>query len=616
MKNQTGKSKRTPSLTTTLALAYFGVSVFALLLSSVVQIALNIRAQQAALSNKQLLIAQDASKSVSGFVQDKFSSLETAVDFANPFNSTTEVQKNIMESLLGIHPSFTQMALLDLQGRKMSLAGRSSQALSPQFSDHLQEETVLQALAEKRYISPVYIDDATNEPLIAIAIPVMDVLGNAQGVLVAEVNLKFMWDLVDQLQVGSTGYAYVVDEKGDLIAYKDATLVLGNQNLKNIYEVKKFIQDSTLPTNAAPGLETYIGLTGDTVVGIYVPLETPQWAVVIELPRREAYQDITALIFQSLVIILGIALLAGLIGSSGARFSARPLIALSNVANEVAKGNMGIKAEVGGPAEITNLAVAFNSMTSQLNDMISLLEQRVEQRTAVAETARAEAEIASAEAKSASKNLETQMWLATGQTQLEDAMRGELGVSQLAENVISQLCQYMGAQAGALFLSNGKTLTLAGRYAFTKRPGFEDKFQLGEGLVGQAAMDGEVFHLKDIPSETLVISTGLADVKPREVIAFPFHANGEVVGIVELATLSAFTQAHFGLLKRLSESIGVAFRTAETRNRLAELLIESQSQSEELQAQEEELRAANEELHAQAENLRNVRDFKPRKGGA
>lgn len=261
--------------------------------------------------------------------------------------------------------------------------------------------------------------------------------------------------------------------------------------------------------------------------------------------------------------------------------------------------------------------MAFLTRSQQLNQVIeaerATLEQRVYDRTAAAESARAAAEISAKEAEAARKNIETQVWLANGQTQLADAMRGEQTLSQLAENVISQICQYTGAQAGALFLLKEKTLMLAGRYAFAERPDFSDTFQLGEGLVGQAAADGKLMVLEDIPSDTLVISTGLADMKPRQLAAAPFYMNGKVVGVIELASLSAFTQIHLELWNRISESIGSAFNIVQTRQRLAELLMESQAQAEELQAQEEELRAANEELQAQSENLKAARAIKARK---
>jgi hypothetical protein len=260
--------------------------------------------------------------------------------------------------------------------------------------------------------------------------------------------------------------------------------------------------------------------------------------------------------------------------------------------------------------EFGSAQVRAESIFAELKGERNTLEERVIERTSAADAARAIAETSRMAAESARSSLESQIWLATGQTQIADAMRGEQDVDQLAENVISQLCQYTGAHAGALFLLNEKILNLAGRYAFTERSGFNGKLQLGEGFVGQAAADEKILYLEDIPSNTFVISTGLVEMKPRQIAAAPFRANGKVMGVLELATLSGFTKNHLELWERVSESIGVAFRTAQTRQRLAELLMESQQQAEELQAQEEELRAANEELHAQAENLKFAREFK------
>lgn len=239
----------------------------------------------------------------------------------------------------------------------------------------------------------------------------------------------------------------------------------------------------------------------------------------------------------------------------------------------------------------------------QLQTIQNDLEQIVRERTSLAETARAQAEAARQEAESARQDMEAQIWLATGQTQLAEVMRGEQGIEALAENVISQICRYIGAHAGALYLLHGKTLTLEGHYALVERPGFDGKFQIGEGLVGQAVADGKVIYWNDIPTDAVLISTGLVDITPRQVAAAPFYANGEVVGALELATLSKFTETHLELWNRISESVGVAFRTVQTRQKLTDLLQETQQQAEELQAQEEELRSINEELQAQAESL-------------
>lgn len=151
-------------------------------------------------------------------------------------------------------------------------------------------------------------------------------------------------------------------------------------------------------------------------------------------------------------------------------------------------------------------------------------------------------------------------------------------MSQLAENIISQLCVYLGAEAGALFLLNGKILSLAGRYAFADRAGFDGQLQLDDGLVGQAAADGKPLILDHMDLSPRIISTGLVEIKPRNVLAFPFYANNKVVGVIEMASLAEFTQNQVELLNRLSETIGIGFLTMQTHEKLKNLLSESQQQ--------------------------------------
>ena len=237
----------------------------------------------------------------------------------------------------------------------------------------------------------------------------------------------------------------------------------------------------------------------------------------------------------------------------------------------------------------------------------SFLEKQVLERTQAAEAARAEAEAARSAAEAARSGLEAQVWLTTGQTLLADAMRGEQDIQELARNVIRQICVYLNAQAGSLYLLDNKTLTLTGVYAFTESPGQASSLSLGEGLAGQAAEDGKMLNSGNIPPDTRLVTTGLASFIPRQVIAFPFHANGMVMGVIELALLSAVSKAQQELLERSSENIGIAFLTGRTRRRLEDLLVETQQQAEELQAQEEELRAANEELQVQATALKTRR---------
>src|SRR5215211_3645299 len=289
MKTKTKVPQASRSLATTLAIAFFTLSVFILLVSGSVALYANILAYQDRLSNEQHYLAKDAGETVSSFIDDKFTALETVIEFANPISAMPEVRKAMLESLLGLDPAFQQFALLDINGRQLTQISRLSQGLSPQFTLQLENAALSQ---DRRYIGSIYIDNATSEPLIAMGIPVKNVFGDFQGTMVTEINLKFIWELVDQLEAGNTGYAYVVDDQGNLIAFGDTARVLRGENVKHLREVQEFIENPSLAVDLTPEIVSYIGLTGEKVVGSYVPLGTPRWAVFVEIPYSEAYGPI------------------------------------------------------------------------------------------------------------------------------------------------------------------------------------------------------------------------------------------------------------------------------------------------------------------------------------
>ena len=214
-----------------------------------------------------------------------------------------------------------------------------------------------------------------------LAVPVINGMGNYQGTLAAELNLISMWNLVNQLKVGNTGYAYVVNNQGTVITFKDTTLQ--GKNMDDIQLVHEFVLN---PGSApAKGISSYIGIKGTAVVGTYAPLGTPSWAVITELPWQEAYQPVFQVVAVSMGIILLMAILAGLAGVLIARRLAVPLVDLTKTASRIAGGEMQLQATPTGAQEIASLAMAFNSMTAQLRELINSLEQRVMERTSTLE---------------------------------------------------------------------------------------------------------------------------------------------------------------------------------------------------------------------------------------
>lgn len=256
----------------------------------------------------------------------------------------------------------------------------------------------------------------------------------------------------------------------------------------------------------------------------------------------------------------------------------------------------------------------LQTMTDQLANGIekARLYNQTQQRAseldrarAAADAAREEAENARLVAESANYSLAAQMWQTAGQAILNEKMRGEQDTTALSTNIIRHLCKYLNAETGAIYILDENVLRLSGTYAY-RNNAFEPQYQLGEDLVGQAALSKEVIE-HEIPEEYLAASLEQDILLPKSWLFAPLIYDQQVSGVVALQSMTAFTAEQKQFIQQIMESIAIALMTAQARTRANELLARSRQQAEELQAQEEELRTANEELQAQTDNLRHAR---------
>ena len=197
-----------------------------------------------------------------------------------------------------------------------------------------------------------------------------------------------------------------------------------------------------------------------------------------------------------------------------------------------------------------------------------------------------------------------QLWLQSGQSGLAQAMLGEQRTDKLGENILEFLSDYCHAPAGAVFVRSGQDFRRCATYGVPANDSVPARFNLQDGLLGQAAKDGSQRLLENIPEGYLRIGSGLGQSVPRHLLIAPAAADGEVNAVLELGFLQPVSAADRTLLEMVAPSIATAVKSANYRENLQNFLEETQRQGEELQSQSEELRVNNEELEEQSRALK------------
>lgn len=200
---------------------------------------------------------------------------------------------------------------------------------------------------------------------------------------------------------------------------------------------------------------------------------------------------------------------------------------------------------------------------------------------------------------------EQKNWLLTGTTAVTESMRGEQEIEELSANLVSQICNYIGANVGALFLLSDKkkTFVFRGGYAYQQSKNSRREYSLGEGLIGQAAVEKKSKILHNIPEDYLKISSALGEATPSSIFILPIVFENTTIAVIELGLAEKPDDSKSLFLSTITESIGVAVNSAIARVRLRALFEQTQQQAEELESQQEELRTTNEELLYKSEQL-------------
>jgi signal transduction histidine kinase len=466
-------------------------------------------------------------------------------------------------------PAITEISYLDKTGREQLFVSRLAMETMGVQTDYSRDPRFTVPRSGGVYHGPVYFRKGS-EPYMTIALPV-----SGGGVTVAEVNLKFIWDVVSQIKVGHAGRAFVVDGQGALIAHPDISLVLQNTSMSNLPQV----QAALAGPGGAPGGDVTIArdLQGRRVLTAHSTIAPLRWSVFVEQPLEEAFQPLSASITRTMVLIaLGVtfAVAASLFL---ARRMVRPIRALEQGAAKIGAGELGHRIEVKTGDEVEALAERFNQMTGQLRESYATLEQRVVERT-----------------RELTEALEQQT--ATAEI-LRVMSSSPTDVQPVFDAIAASAARLCGANDAQVLRVEEQVLRLVAAFGGPSMPSVR---QLTRGhLVGRAVIDRQTIHVRDLAQALAEYpETTAARYGVQSALAVPLLHDGVALGVIRISRteIRPFSDKQITLLRTFADQAVIAIENVR-------LFTELQARTAELSRSVEELTALGEVSHALSSTL-------------
>jgi signal transduction histidine kinase/ActR/RegA family two-component response regulator len=492
--------------------------------------------------------------------RDVLSAYGRVSSISSPLLRSMEIQQSELNTLLNSYAGlFEGLTLLDSKGNELA-------KVSP-FHTFLPQELKTQAPSvafQHAIMGEVYTDNQTwtspysSLPVITMAGPVQG--GALHGVLMADVSIKGMWDAIAQVEVGKTGYVYIVDlATGKLIAHSDLSRYwqFQGQSLISVPIVGQLMAGrSTLQ-------HRYQGLEGEPVIGAFAPFADTDWALIVELPTREALAGVRQMIYLlGVSIVLG-AVVAGGLGLIVPRRIVRPLSALQEGARQIGSGHLDHVIEIRTGDEIQDLSETFNQMASSLNASYAELERwaheledRVEERTQ--------------ELAKVSERMERRATQLQISTEVAHAITSVRGLDQLLPEIARLISERFGWYHVGIFL-----LDEAGEYAVLRAANSEGgqrmlarghRLKVGEvGIVGNVTASGLPRIALDVGKDAVYFDN--PDLHgTRSEMALPLKAGdpSRVIGALDVqsTTEAAYEEEDVALLSNLAGQVAVAIENS------------------------------------------------------
>jgi signal transduction histidine kinase len=487
--------------------------------------------------------------------------------------SDVELRRIEFLKLLRQAPEVTDISQLDATGKEQIAVSRLGMDVVSSVKDRSQDPAFLNAKRGQPWFGPVYFRKET-EPYMTVATRSG---GPGSPVTVAEVNLKFIWDVVSRIKIGEKGKAYVVDGLGLLVADPDIGLVLRKTNMSALPHVKAAagVRDAD-----SPALES-VDLAGVAVLTSVAPIEPLDWKVFVEQPVSEVFTKLNASILRTGLLLLAGLVFSAVAASALARSMVRPIRTLDEGARRIGAGDLDQQIVIKTGDELEGLADQFNRMTAQLSESYAGLERKVEERTA---------EVTEA--------LEYQ-------TAISDVLRviseSQVDVAPVFSAIMDSAMRLFDAPIAAVFRFDGQNVHLVATRGWPQAA-IDDALRHypapphREMMSGRVILSGQVQTQEDALSDPAYDQNTAQVASWRRMIGAPMLKDGQAVGAIVIAwPLPGETpQRQRDLLKTFADQAVIAIQNArlfnEIRDKSRQLEIANQHKSEFLANMSHELR--------------------------
>ena len=515
-----------------------------------------------------IAVQREKAQGAAAVIEQFFKEIESQVGWAAGFLPSGGLEQRRFDflRLLRQAPAVTEVRYLDAEGREQIKVSRLAMDTVGSGADLSQDPTFAHARANKRYFSQVYFRKGS-EPYITMSIAGS---GRSAGVTVAEVNLKFIWDVISRIQVGKAGAAYVVDERGLLIAHPDIGVVLRKTDLSRVPHVSIALDRTRDPGVDVPAISR--DRLGRDVLTASAPIGTLGWLVFVDLPLSEALQPVYESLRRTFFVLalgLGFALLAGI---WLARRMVVPIRALAAGAARIGGGELDHRIVVRSGDEVQSLADSFNDMGARLKESYATLEQKVTDRTR--------------ELSEALDQLRTLIGVS-------QAINSTLELGAVLDAILAHACRLADAGGGAIYTFD----EASGEFALAATHGMSK--ELTEAIrgahrrlhdaspVGQCALERRVIEIGDLAGETRYDMRDVllrADV--RALLAVPLLREDRIIGalMVRRKRPGGFGKDIIDLMQPFASQSALAiqnarlFREIEDKSRQLELASQHKSQ--------------------------------------